>query len=189
MRAARWAVFLSGRGSNAEALWECLAEMDVVLCVSSRRKAYGVKRARRLGLPVLVQDSKISWKDLDQELRARGVNRLFLLGYMKILPAEFVQKWQGRMWNLHPSLLPAYPGLHAIEKSYEAGGEMGVTLHEVTVEMDAGPICLQKKICEKAKAEMSFDEAQTKISQTEQRLVREWASRVQLQRGEIQGWM
>src|SRR5689334_10282378 len=102
MRAARWAVFLSGRGSNAEALWECLSEMDVVLCVASRRKAYGLKRARKLGLPVLLQDSKLSWKDLDLNLRAYGVNRIFLLGYMKILPAEFVESWQGRMWNLHP---------------------------------------------------------------------------------------
>lgn len=185
MSSARWAVFVSGRGSNADALWDLLPELDIAVCVSSRRKAYGLKRARRLGIETLVLDSQVQWSALTEFLKARKVNRIFLLGFMKIVPAEFVRHWTGRMWNLHPSLLPAFPGLEAIEKSYNANGPMGVTIHEVTAEMDAGPICLQKKICERAQDEMDLAEAQSRISQTEQRLVREWARR---QSGGLHKW-
>jgi phosphoribosylglycinamide formyltransferase-1 len=178
MRSPRWAVFLSGRGSNAEAVWEHLHEMDVVLCVSSRRKAYGLCRARRLGIAQMVFGARSDWGELSQELKRRGVNRIFLLGFMRLLPEGFVNEWAGRIWNLHPSLLPAFPGLAAIEKSFEAGGAMGVTVHEVVAEMDAGPLCLQKKISDQAQVEMSLSGAQLKISQTEQRLVREWMTRV-----------
>lgn len=173
----RWAVFLSGRGSNAEALWENLAELDVHLCVSSRKKAYGLCRARRLGIPTLTLEKNADWQKLTRELKARQINQIFLLGFMKIVPADFVDQWKSQIWNLHPSLLPDFPGLEAIEKSYEAGGCMGVTLHEVTPEMDAGPVILQKRICELSKDEMSLEEAQAKISRTEQQMVRELARR------------
>ncbi len=176
MRGARWAVFLSGRGSNAEAMWELLPNLDVALCVSSRRKAYGVLRARRLGIETLILTSQSSWAELTRSLRQRGVTHVMLLGFMKILPVEFVEAWAGKMWNLHPSLLPEFPGLHAIEKSHEAGGRMGVTIHQVTEEMDAGPLALQACISENAK-QLSLPEAQLKISQAEQRLVREWVLR------------
>jgi phosphoribosylglycinamide formyltransferase-1 len=173
----RWAVFLSGRGSNAEALWENLSELDVRLCVSSRKKAYGLLRAQRLGIPTLVLEKTVDWQNLSNQLQARQINQIFLLGFMKLIPADFLQFWKAKIWNLHPSLLPDFPGLEAIEKSYAAGGAMGVSLHEVTPEMDAGPILLQKKICEFSEKEMSFEEAQRKISQTEQSLVRELALR------------
>lgn len=172
-----WAIFLSGRGSNAEAVWENLPELDIRLVISNRAKAYGLLRAKRNGLPTLVLDQSVSWSALTEELRARKINRILLLGFMKLVPASFVQLWQGKIWNLHPSLLPDFPGLQAIEKSYEAGGRMGVSLHEVTAEMDAGPLQLQKKICDQSKAQFSLPEAQLQISLTEQRLVRELARR------------
>ncbi|MEZ0391381.1 MAG: formyltransferase family protein [Pseudobdellovibrionaceae bacterium] len=177
----KWAIFLSGRGSNAEAFWENLAEFDVRLCVSSTAKAYGVLRARRLGIPTCVLEKKPNWEQLDQELRQRQVNQIFLLGFMKIVPAHFVKKWQGQIWNLHPSLLPDFPGLQAIEKSYAAGGAMGVSLHQVTQEMDAGPLSLQHKICDETGEFLSIDEAAFRISRAEQRLVRELAQRKNLE--------
>lgn len=177
MRNPRWAVFLSGRGSNAEALWELLAELDVAVCVGSKRKSLGLKRAQKLGIENWILDAKPDWQELTKKLKSHQVDRIFLLGFMKIVPAGFVQDWAGRIWNLHPSLLPEFPGLAAIENSYEAGGRMGVTIHEVTAEMDAGPVCLQKKICDRSKDELSWEDAQMRISQAEQRLVREWALR------------
>lgn len=172
-----WAVFLSGRGSNAGALFESLAELDIRLVLSNKPQAYGLLRAQRAGIPTLLIDKKTAWSSVSAELRARKINRLFLLGFMKLVPAVFVQEWKSKIWNLHPSLLPAFPGLEALEKSYAADGPMGVSLHEVTADMDAGPLQLQKKICDFSQRELSFEAAQLKISQTEQRLVRELAQR------------
>lgn len=76
---------------------------------------------------------------------SQKIDKIFLLGFMRLLPASFLQKWQGRIFNLHPSLLPLYPGKNAIEKSYEAGDAMGVSIHHVITEMDAGRVVLQKK--------------------------------------------
>ncbi|PIS10105.1 MAG: hypothetical protein COT73_11130 [Bdellovibrio sp. CG10_big_fil_rev_8_21_14_0_10_47_8] len=183
MSFSRWALFLSGRGSNAEALFEMFGDLDIAVCVSSRKNAYGLKRAERWGVPSLVLDKNPSWQELTKDLRRRRVNRIFLLGFMKILPAEFVQDWQGQIWNLHPSMLPAYPGKNAIEASYQDGASMGVTIHEVTAEMDAGPRLLQFKVAEAASDNkkgvhhFSLAEAKTVISQAEQRLVRELARR------------
>jgi phosphoribosylglycinamide formyltransferase 1 len=106
---------------------------------------------------------------------------------MKILPADFCEAWAGRIWNLHPSLLPEFPGANAFEKSYEAKGPLGVSIHRVTAEMDAGPLCLQKKISDQAQMDFpQLDQAGLRISQTEQSLVREWARRVEFQEG--RGW-
>jgi folate-dependent phosphoribosylglycinamide formyltransferase PurN len=177
-----WAVFLSGRGSNAQALWENLAEMDVRLVISSRKKSLGLLRARQTGLPSMVLDTQPDWAGLTHELRRRGVGRIFLLGFMKILPVEFCEDWAGKIWNLHPSLLPDFPGAKAFEKSYEANGSMGVSIHAVTSEMDAGPLCLQKKISDQAQKDFpEMDQAELKVSQTEQSLVREWSRRVQFE--------
>jgi phosphoribosylglycinamide formyltransferase-1 len=183
---ATWAVFLSGRGSNAQALWEHLAELDVALCVSSRKKAAGLLKARRLGIPALILDSKVNWSALTEALQARGINRIFLLGFMKILPGEFCAHWAGKIWNLHPSLLPDFTGAEALERSYQAGIKMGVSIHPVTAEMDAGPLCLQNQITAQAQKDFPrLSEAQMRIAETEQRLVREWAVRAQAQRSVV----
>ncbi len=175
---AAWAIFLSGRGSNAQALWDLLPELDIALVVSSRKKSQGLLRAKRLGLPTLVLDQQVNWMKLTQELQLRGVGRIFLLGFMKLLPPEFCQQWAGRMWNLHPSCLPEFPGAKALERSYEAGGNLGVSIHQVTADMDAGPLSLQMKISDQARRDFpTLEVAQMKISQTEQRLVTEWARR------------
>lgn len=180
---ARWAVFISGRGSNAEAFFENSFENNVVLCVSSKAVAYGLVRAKRNGIASLILDKKIDWSKLDLELRRRNVTHIMLLGFMRLLPEGFVQLWRGKIWNLHPSLLPAFPGKDAIENSYQAKANMGVTVHEVIAEMDAGKKCFQYQtlnhqeyLQKGSMGEVDLAEAKRRISVAEQRLVRECGS-------------
>lgn len=165
----RWALFLSGKGSTAQALLDLLGDLDLRLVVSSRSRAYGLVRARRQGLPHLVLSKDVDWSALSRELKARGVERLALVGFMKLLPSEFLRDWQGRVWNVHPSLLPAFAGAKALERSFAEKAEMGVTLHEVTPEMDAGRPVLQASI---GRPE-AWDDAQLLTARLEHRLLRE----------------
>jgi phosphoribosylglycinamide formyltransferase-1 len=174
---SRWAVFISGRGSNLQALLDFLPEVDVRWVLSSKSEAQGLIRARRFGIPFEVLPSKIDWKKLDLDLRRRGITHLFLAGFMKMIPAEFVQAWAGRMLNVHPSLLPAYPGLRAMETSFDEGALMGATVHIVTAEMDAGPRLLQREVRPSVRGESGWTSARTLMAMAEHRLVREAASR------------
>lgn len=167
----RWAIFISGRGSNLQAVLD-ETSLDVRLVVSSRATAPGLLRARRSGIPTLVLDKKINWTALNEKLKSLGITHVFLLGFMKIVPAEFISAWENRVLNVHPSLLPAYAGLQSIERSFQDGADMGVTVHVVTPEMDAGPALQRKKVLA-AGGDRSWAQALNKISQTEQRLVRE----------------
>lgn len=183
---AKWAIFISGRGSNAQALLEEMFHLNVLICVSSRKNALGVLKAKRAGVPVMILDKDFSWEKLDQDLKRRGVNRIFLLGFMKLLPESFVNQWREKIHNLHPSLLPEFPGKDAIKQSYEAGAALGVSIHEVVTEMDAGPLVLQKKVTEKAIAgshSLTSLEAHFLISRTEQSLVRRSAISLNIRHG------
>ncbi|PWU17614.1 MAG: hypothetical protein C5B49_08615 [Bdellovibrio sp.] len=175
----RWAVFLSGRGSTAQALFDVIDQIDVRWVVSSRASALGLKRAARCGLPTTVLASPIDWQGLDQELQQRRIEKIFLLGFMRLLPAEFVRSWRGRIWNVHPSLLPAFPGAHAMEKSFQAGAPMGVTIHDVNEEMDAGVRRRQAQ----AQPCVAWEEMQLRMAISEQRLIRDWAAAVN-----FRGW-
>ncbi len=169
---SRWAIFISGSGSNLHAAFELLSFIDIRVIVSSKLNAYGLQRAKRFGINRIVLDKKPNWDQLDKELLARKVNRIFLLGFFKILPAEFCQRWEGRIFNLHPSLLPDFKGAHAIQESFTAGREMGVTIHEVTAELDAGQIQFQRKVTDSARTEFEDLRAATdSISRAEQQLV------------------
>jgi phosphoribosylglycinamide formyltransferase 1 len=173
----RWAVFLSGRGSTAQALFDMSDQVDVRWVVSNRCAAFGLKRAARLGLPTTVLAPGFSWQEVHQGLLDRRINRIFLLGFMKLIPADFLAKWQGRIWNVHPSLLPAYPGLKAMEKSFAEAQPMGVTIHDVVAEMDAGPRRLRKRVCDPGEWS-SFAQAQLAMALSEQRLIRHWGGRI-----------
>jgi phosphoribosylglycinamide formyltransferase 1 len=170
----RWAVLFSGRGSNFGAMLDLIHQENVVFAVSSKKSAQGLLRAKRMGIETFVLDKEINWRSLGRELEKRQISHIFLLGFMRLLPADFVKQWEGKIWNLHPSLLPAFPGKNSIEESYQAKAPMGVTIHEVIVEMDAGPIQLQKEI----KRQDKLTDCQLEISMTEQFLVREFARRV-----------
>lgn len=179
MMSPRTAVFISGRGSNLQALLDMSECVRVSLVVSSQSEAWGVARARRHGVPVLVLPKKIDWIGLHRELISRGVQKIFLLGFMRLLPAEFVSLWSGSIWNIHPSLLPKFPGLHAIEKSFAAQEDMGVTVHEVNEGMDEGLKIYQAFSISRRALSSTIDlsRAQDLISRDEQRLVRIFGSR------------
>ncbi len=148
----RWAVLISGRGSNLAALLDTRDEVEIALVVSSSHAAVGLKRAERAGVRTRVTPFKlgrsgqpiIDWVKLNVMLRECGITNLFLAGFMKVIPSSFVECWEGKILNLHPSLLPKYPGLESIERAWRARENIGVTVHEVTPEVDAGKIILQR---------------------------------------------
>ena len=169
----RWAIFISGRGSNLSCLLNLQTER-IKLVVSSSPKAVGVLKARRAGIPILILSKPVNWDELDQELRRRGINRIFLLGFMRVIPERFVEAWHRKIVNLHPSLLPNYPGLESIERSFHDRADMGVTVHEVVAEVDAGKIILQRRSLSSLQIpEYSLGNAEFKIHKDEQRLAQE----------------
>lgn len=149
-------VLISGRGSNLQALidaWrrgELGGEIAVVL--SNVETAVGLERARRAGIPVAFRDHRgRAREEFDAELvrilRAHGVELVCLAGYMRLLSPGFVRAFPGRILNIHPALLPAFPGLHAQRQALEHGVKLsGATVHLVTEELDAGPILAQEAV-------------------------------------------
>jgi len=176
----RWAVLISGRGSNLGALLEWREEIDVRLVLSSRADAYGVLRARRAGVPVEATPlapgtKKIDWAAAIRRIEESGATHVFLAGFMKLVPEELIDRFSpGRIVNLHPSLLPAYPGLKSIERAYFDGAELGCTVHEVILEVDSGRVLCQRRTLGKediARCELAHAEFLLHVD--EQRVVRE----------------
>lgn len=165
----RWAVLISGTGSNLQAVLDRCYEPMPLVVYSSKATAPGLSKARRMGIPTVVLSSPIDWTALQKDLETRRIQKIFLLGFMKIIPESFVQKWENRMINLHPSLLPAYPGLQSFEKAYQDNAPLGVTVHKVITELDAGPILKQRSFLRASKE----SETRLRLSWTEQALVRE----------------
>jgi phosphoribosylglycinamide formyltransferase-1 len=150
-------VLISGRGSNLQALIDAFAGSDsaaeIKLVLSNKADAYGLERARIAGIPTQVIDHKAydgrAGFDaaLDHALRQANVELVCLAGFMRLLTPGFVTAWRDRMINIHPSLLPAFPGLHTHERALEAGVRFtGCTVHFVRAEMDTGPIILQAAV-------------------------------------------
>jgi phosphoribosylglycinamide formyltransferase-1/phosphoribosylamine--glycine ligase/phosphoribosylglycinamide formyltransferase/phosphoribosylformylglycinamidine cyclo-ligase len=154
----RVGVLISGRGSNMAALISAAQAPDypaeIVLVLSDKESAAGLERARAAGVDTRAIPAKPFGGDreaheraVDSALRAAGVEVLALAGYMRLLTSWFVGAWRGRMLNVHPSLLPLYPGLGTHARALEAGdAEAGCTVHLVTDEMDAGPILAQARV-------------------------------------------
>jgi phosphoribosylglycinamide formyltransferase-1 len=153
----RLAVLISGSGSNLQALIDAQqrGELPVTigLVISNRAEAYGLQRAQRAGIPTQV----LSHRDFDSRaaydaalaalLEAHAPELIALAGFMRILTPELVTRWQGRMLNIHPSLLPKYRGLHTHERVLEHGDDRhGATVHFVTAELDGGPAVLQAQV-------------------------------------------
>ena len=150
----RIGVLLSGRGSNFEALAESCAAgripgAQIALVVSNREGAPGIEKARARGIPARVIPSKgLERETYDRQVAAAleeaGVELVCLAGYMRLLSPFFVAKFSGRILNIHPSLLPAFPGLEAQRQALEHGVKWsGCTVHLVDENLDAGPIILQ----------------------------------------------
>jgi phosphoribosylglycinamide formyltransferase-1 len=151
----RVAILISGRGSNMAALIQAAATADfpaeITLVVSNRADAGGLERARAAGIPAVAIESKPFGKDraafevaLQAALDQHRIELICLAGFMRLLTADFVQRWYGKMLNIHPSLLPSFPGLDPHGQALRAGVKIsGATVHFVIPETDAGPILMQ----------------------------------------------
>lgn len=149
--ALRIALLASGRGSNLTALLAARESgrlpIEFVLVASDKPAAAALRLAEQAGVPTLALDPRSypSRADFDRELFARvaasGAQLLVLAGFMRILDGAALAPWVGRMINIHPSLLPKYPGLHTHRRALEAGDrEHGASVHYVTAELDGGPV-------------------------------------------------
>jgi len=173
------AVFISGQGTNLNVFLENKEKFGKILVISSSPKAYGLVRAENHSVESQVLDKEINWQALNQSLKANKIDLIFLAGFMKILPEEFINDWQGNLYNIHPSLLPKYKGLNAIKKAYGAADDIGVTIHHVTPEVDAGEIVVQEIAIKKEQvSNLSLDEATKLTHQKEHQLVQAWIEKI-----------
>jgi phosphoribosylglycinamide formyltransferase 1 len=151
----RVAILISGRGSNMAALIEAARARDfpaeIVVVISNRADAGGIELARANGVAAVSIESKSFGRDravfeavLQSKLDQHKVELICLGGFMRLFTAEFVQRWHGRMLNIHPSLLPSFPGLEPQAQALRAGVKIsGATVHFVIPQTDAGPIVMQ----------------------------------------------
>jgi formyltetrahydrofolate-dependent phosphoribosylglycinamide formyltransferase len=151
------AVLISGRGSNMEALARAAQAPDypaeIILVAASKANAAGLETAAAMGLPTLAIPARDhATRDsfdaaLTAALEARGTQAIALAGFMRILTPGFIRRWQGRIVNIHPSLLPKYPGLDTHARALAAGdAHGGCTVHIVTETLDDGPILAQAQV-------------------------------------------
>ncbi|MBV7405210.1 phosphoribosylglycinamide formyltransferase [Enterobacter sp. ENT03] len=150
-------VLISGNGSNLQAIIDACKQKKINATIravfSNKAEAFGLERAREAGIPahVLTADLFASREAFDrelmQEIDAYAPDVVVLAGYMRILSPAFVEHFAGRLLNIHPSLLPKYPGLHTHRQALENGDtEHGTSVHFVTDELDGGPVILQAKV-------------------------------------------
>jgi phosphoribosylglycinamide formyltransferase-1 len=151
----RTAILISGRGSNMAALIEAAKPEDfpaeIAVVISNRADAQGLEKAAASGIPTVVIASKPFGKDragfeavLQRALDEHKVELICLGGFMRLFTGEFVRRWYGKMLNIHPSLLPSFPGLDPHGQALRAGVKIsGATVHFVIPETDAGPIIMQ----------------------------------------------
>ena len=146
----RIAVLVSGNGSNLQALIDAKLSGEVVGVLSNKADAYALERAKRHHIPTaIISHQDFSTREsfdeqMQQQLCLWQVDLVMLAGFMRILSGDFVQKWQGRMLNIHPSLLPAYKGMHTHQRVLHTGDTLhGCTVHFVSHELDAGQAIAQ----------------------------------------------
>jgi phosphoribosylglycinamide formyltransferase-1 len=174
----RIGVLVSGRGSNLQALLDAARREDlggeVAVVVSNVEGAFGLERARQAGIPAVFRDHRGQKREsydagIVEILRAHQVDLVCLAGFMRLLSPVFVRAFPGRIVNIHPALLPAFPGLDAQRQAWEHGAKVsGATVHLVDEGLDSGPIVAQEAV-----SVLSSDTAQTladRILEAEHRL-------------------
>lgn len=156
-RKLRLGVLISGRGSNFRALLDATRQPDfpaeIVCVISNKGHAGGLDYARAAGIPaIVIPHTGFSSREafditIDNQLRRHEVDLVCLAGFMRVLSPEFINRWPDRILNIHPSLLPAFRGLHTHEKTLAAGCKIaGCTVHIVRPELDEGPIIAQAAV-------------------------------------------
>jgi len=197
----RLGVLISGRGSNLQAMIAACADpaypAEIALVISNRADAAGLARAAAGGIPAMVipdQDRREFAQQADARLRAAGVDLVCLAGFMRILDTAFVNAWRDRMVNIHPSLLPAFPGLHPQRQALAAGVRFsGCTVHFVRPEVDTGPILAQAVVPvhpgdDEERLSARILAAEHRLYPLAVRLVAEGRTRIVDDRVEIDGW-
>jgi len=150
-------ILISGRGSNMSAIVDAvrsgeIPDSQVVVVISDKPEAAGLQKVADRGVPTVVIERKgrpreEHDREIVAELKRRGVELVCLAGYMRLLSAYFISEFPNRIINIHPSLLPAFPGLDAQRQAFEAGvKETGCTVHFVDEHLDHGPVILQCKV-------------------------------------------
>jgi phosphoribosylglycinamide formyltransferase-1 len=155
----RVAVLISGRGSNLQVLIDAFgpkvpdSPVKIALVLSNKADALGLERAAKAGIKTEIVDHKAfqSREDfdvaMDREIRAAGAEFIVLAGFMRLLTAQFVTTWKDKLINIHPALLPAFPGLDTHKRALQAGVRFhGATVHFVRQETDTGPIIAQAAV-------------------------------------------
>ncbi|MBV9571747.1 MAG: phosphoribosylglycinamide formyltransferase [Alphaproteobacteria bacterium] len=157
MSRVRTAVLISGRGTNLAALIEAARAPDypaeIALVISNRHESAGLAVARAAGIPAQIilhqdYDSREAFdRAIDVAVRVSSISLVCAAGFMRIHSEWFVRQWEGRLINIHPSLLPAFPGIKVHERVLQAGERIsGCTVHFVTPELDSGPIIAQATV-------------------------------------------
>ena len=189
---SRVAILISGAGSNMAAIIEAAKAADypaeIAVVISNNPDAPGLALARAAGIEALAIDHRPFGKErhahelaIDAALRLRGVEVVVLAGYMRILTAHLVRAWEGRMLNIHPSLLPKYPGLDTHARAIAAGdAEAGCTVHLVTEGVDEGPVLGQARV--PVEAEDTAETLAARVRTVEHRLYPETLAAFILQR-------
>lgn len=154
----RTAILISGRGSNMAALLSAAADpafpAEIVLVLSNKPAAAGLARAHDAGIPTAVVESRPFGRDragfevaMEAVMAEHGVELIALAGFMRVLTEDFVNRWSGRMVNIHPSLLPSFPGVDTHARALAAGVRLhGCTVHLVTPGVDEGPVIAQAAV-------------------------------------------
>ena len=185
--ACRTAILISGSGTNLQAFIDAVesGDLDLELCVvfSNRPDAFGLERAEKAGIPTSCirhtdyPDRESFDHAVAAELDRYAPELLILAGFMRILSPAFVEHYAGRLLNIHPALLPKYPGLDTHQRALDAGDEWhGSTVHFVTEELDGGPRILQGRL--RINPGETADELQTRVQAVEHRIYPEAAGLV-----------
>lgn len=171
----RGAIFISGWGSNLQVFLDQKEKFESLLVVSSSEKAHGLKRAKDHGVDTLVLGSPIDWSVLVESLQTKEIDFIFCAGFMKIIPASFLNAWDKPIFNLHPSMLPKYKGLKAIERAFEKGDDVGVSIHTLVAEVDSGEVVLREKALESGSYQnKTLEEVRSEVQKKEHALVGQW---------------
>ena len=172
-------VLISGSGSNLQSLIDHIEEgtldAEISLVVSSRPDAYGIERAKKAGIPVLVMnreayaDAAAANQRIADALKEAGAEYVIMAGYMRMVTAEILDAYPDRVVNLHPALLPSFKGAHAIEDAYNFGVKVtGVTVHFANADYDKGPIIAQRAV--EVREGEPIEALEARIHATEQKL-------------------
>lgn len=183
----RTAILISGSGTNLQAFIDAVAsdglDLDLRIVFSNNPNAYGLERAQKAGIPTACvrhgdyPDRETFDQAVIAELDQYEPELIILAGFMRILSPAFVNHYKGRVLNIHPALLPKFPGLNTHQRVIDAGDEWhGSTVHFVTEELDGGPRILQGRL--RVQAGQSADELQTRVQAIEHRIYPEAAGLV-----------